>query len=46
MEFTVKIINGDVYINGEFVSQLCWDADAIGYAVTSWLRNEEDTDKS
>lgn len=39
--FVVKIDLGDVFINGEFVSQLCWTPDAIGYAITSWLEDQE-----
>lgn len=42
MEFTVKVTNGDVFINGEFVSQLCFDNDSIGYAVTAWLNGDSD----
>ena len=44
MEFTVKVTNGDVFINGEFVSQLCFDNDSIGYAVTAWLDGDCDDD--
>lgn len=36
-EFTVRVDMGDVFINGEFVAQLCWDNDSIGSAVTNWL---------
>ena len=39
MKFEVEVINGEVYINGDFVSQLCWDSDAVGYAVASWLED-------
>ena len=42
MEFTVKVVCGDVFINGEFVSQLCFDNDSIGYAVTAWLNGDSD----
>ena len=41
MELTVKVILGEVYINGEFVRQLCWDAESIGAAVTAYLEDEE-----
>ena len=37
LEFTVKVINGEVYVNGEYVEQLCWDADSIGIAIAMWL---------
>ena len=39
----VEVKDGDVFINGEFASQLCWDEDSIGYAVAEWLKqnNEE-----
>lgn len=37
MEFKVKIENGDMFINGEFVSQLCWDNDSVGCAISNWL---------
>ena len=42
MEFTVKIDMGDVFINGEFVAQLCWDSESIGWAVTNWLNGDID----
>ena len=45
----VEVKDGDVFINGEFASQLCWDEDAVGFAVAEWLKhnNEEDiTDES
>ena len=40
----VEVKDGDVFINGEFASQLCWDEDSIGYAVAEWLKhnNEEE----
>lgn len=38
----VEVDCGDVYINGKFASQLCWDEDSIGYAVASWLKGEGD----
>lgn len=44
MEFTVNVWNGEVYINGEFVAQLCFDSDSIGSAVTSWLDGDYDDD--
>ena len=44
MEFTVKVENGNVYINGEFVGQLCFDNASIGYAVTSYLNGDYDKD--
>lgn len=40
-ELNVSLKNGDVYINGEFVSQLCWDADAVGSAVAAWLQDHQ-----
>ena len=41
----VEVKDGDVFINGEFASQLCWDEDSIGYAVAEWLkRNNEEED--
>ena len=36
-EFNVKVFNGEVYINDEFVSQISWDSESIGCAVTEWL---------
>ena len=45
----VEVKDGDVFINGKFASQLCWDEDSIGSAVAEWLKhnNEEDiTDES
>ena len=44
MEFTVKVINGEVFINNEYVEQLCWDADAIGNAVANWINEQEKED--
>ena len=40
----VEVKDGDVFINGEFASQLCWDEDSVGYAVAEWLKrnNEEE----
>ena len=38
MNFKVKIQDGDVYINDDFVAQLCWDAEAVGSAVALWLK--------
>ena len=37
-EFTVKVIDGEVFINDEFVAQLCWTEDAVGIAVALWLK--------
>lgn len=37
LEFQVRIDSGDVFINNEFVSQLCWTTDSVGYAVMDWL---------
>lgn len=37
MEFTVRIIHGDVFINGNFVAQLCFNNEAIGCAIADWL---------
>ena len=34
--FTVKVLDGEVYINNEFVAQLCWDPDSIGSAIAVW----------
>lgn len=42
MEFVVKVECGDVFINGQFVAQLCWDNESIGYAVTRWLNGDID----
>jgi len=36
-EFTVKINNGDVFINGEQIAQLCYNADSVGYAIANYL---------
>ena len=46
LEFTVKVKCGDVFINGEFVSQLCWDNDSIGYAITNWLNGNYDKNEN
>lgn len=47
MEFTVKVLMGDVFINGQFVAQLCWDGDSIGTAIASWINGDvDDTDNS
>ena len=43
-EFTVKVDCGDVFINGEFVAQLCWEPEAIGLAIANWL--EDKTEES
>ena len=39
MEFIVRIENGDVFINGKFTDQLCFDADAIGSAVANYIKD-------
>lgn len=45
-EFTVKVSAlGDVYINDEFVSQLCFDPLSVAMAVMTWMdgvKDEED----
>ena len=41
MEFTVRVDCGDVYINDVFVSQLCFDNESIGCAVSEWLNGLE-----
>lgn len=41
MELIVRVEDGNVYINGEFVEQLCWDAESIGGAVTTYLEDEK-----
>lgn len=38
--FNVQVKDGEVYVNGEFVAQLCWDEDAVGFAVAEWLKQE------
>lgn len=38
----VVVNNGEVFINGEFVRQLCWDNDSIGMAVTAYLNGDLD----
>ena len=38
MNFEVKVEDGEVYINDDFVAQLCWDAEAVGSAVALWLK--------
>lgn len=30
--------DGEVYINGQFVAQCCWDADAVGAAIAATLK--------
>lgn len=42
MKFTVEVKDGEVYIDGEFVSQLCWTPDAIGQAIAWWLAKDEE----
>lgn len=42
IEFNVRVIDGDVYINDEFVSQLCWTNEAIAYAIGYWLDKQID----
>lgn len=42
MEFKVKVIDGEVYINDEFIAQLCWTPDAVGSAIAVWLEESED----
>lgn len=44
MEFTVKITNGEVFINGEYVSQLCFDSEAIAFAIANWLDSDTEDD--
>ena len=44
MEFNVKVINGEVFINGEYVSQLCFDSEAIACAVADWLDSDTEDD--
>lgn len=41
MEFKVVVENGNVFINGKFVDQLCFDSYAIGSAVTRYLEGDE-----
>lgn len=45
MEFKVRVENGDVFINDEFVDQLCFDADAIGSAVANYIKDVYDDDE-
>lgn len=44
MEFTVHIKDGEVYINNEFVAQLCWDPDSIGSAIAVWLEEQDESE--
>ncbi len=44
MKFSVAVKCGDVFINGKFVSQLCWSNEAIGMAITAWLNGEADVE--
>lgn len=46
MEFTVKVVNGDVFVDGRFVRQLCWDNESIGMAVAAALDGDYDDDES
>jgi len=39
-EFTVRIKDGEVFIDDEFVAQLCWTSDAIASAIIIWLEEE------
>ena len=41
--FNVKVKDGEVYINGEFAAQLCWDEDAVGCAIAEWLKNSPES---
>lgn len=42
--FSVKVEDGEVFINGKFVAQLCWDNDAVAAAIGVWL-NEQDEEE-
>ena len=42
MEFTVKIIDGEVFINNKFIAQLCWTPDSIGSAIAVWLEEQSE----
>lgn len=33
---------GEVYINGLFAAQCCWDADAVGFALAYFFSNNEE----
>lgn len=37
MEFRVRVVNGEVYINDTLISQCCWDCESVGYAIACWL---------
>lgn len=37
ISFKVDIDMGDVFINGEFASQLCWNSESVGYAIAEYL---------
>lgn len=37
---TIHIDNGDVFINGEHTAQLCFDADSVGSALATYLREK------
>ena len=39
-EFSVRVKNGNVYIDGKFIEQLCFTAGQIGCAVTGYLNRE------
>lgn len=42
MQFEVTVQMGEVFINGEFVAQLCWTADSVAMAVATWLESRMD----
>lgn len=37
LSFNVDIDMGEVYINGDFASQLCWDSESVGFAIARYL---------
>lgn len=38
-EFNVEVKLGDVFINGKFVAQLCFDSSSVASAIANYLVN-------
>jgi len=41
ISFNVSICDGEVFIDNDFVAQLCWDSNAVGSAIALWLDEKE-----
>ena len=40
MELKVVVEDGNVFINDEFVDQLCFDGDSVGSAVANYINDK------